>query len=268
MEKSAQYAVAPVAVVPMRETDSEKSQMVSQLLFGEIVQLLEERGQWLFVRTLSDAYEGWVGRKMVTPIDAALVLKLGSEQRYVVTSPLAELCPLGNSAPLRLSMGSRLPAYAPDTSICTLNENEYILLSGKVDIPRFTDSSAISHSARQLLNVPYLWGGRHVFGLDCSGFTQLVYGVNGIKLPRDAKDQAFSGRIIDCDEPKEEGDLAFFCNATGQIAHVGILLSPTAIIHASGRVRIDPLDAVGIRDEESGQYTHPLDCIMRPFRLE
>lgn len=268
METSVRYAITLEAAVPMRKEAAESSEMVSQLLFGETIQRLEEQECWVRIRHLNDGYEGWISRKMVTDIDSSLLLRLNTGPKYIVTSAWAELCPLGSSIPLRLSMGAILPFFDPGTSICSVNTQDYILLSGSVSVARFTDVSAIVYSARQLLNVPYLWGGRCLFGMDCSGFTQVVYGVNGIKLPRDAKEQALAGRIIDADEPKEEGDLAFFRNSDGRIVHVGILMSPTAIIHASGRVRIDRLDEQGIFDEESGEYTHRLDRVMRPFRLE
>ena len=111
------------------------------------------------------------------------------------------------------------------------------------------------------INSPYLWGGRSPFGIDCSGFVQLVYRMNGIQLPRDASDQAKIGQTLSFIEEAEEGDLAFFDNNEGDIIHVGIMLEDNRIIHASGKVRIDKIDHQGIYNVDTKQYSHRLRII-------
>ena len=110
-----------------------------------------------------------------------------------------------------------------------------------------------------------MWGGRSFFGIDCSGFTQLVYKVHGISLPRDAYQQAKEGRVLDFVEESKPGDLAFFENEEGRIHHVGILLNPNEIIHASGKVRIDALDYSGIFNQEMNKHTHKLRFVKSYF---
>jgi gamma-D-glutamyl-L-lysine dipeptidyl-peptidase len=113
------------------------------------------------------------------------------------------------------------------------------------------------------LNSPYLWGGKTPFGIDCSGFTQMAYKLAGIKLRRDAWQQAEQGHTINLLEETEPGDLAFFDNDEGNIVHVGIILRDHKIIHAAGKVRIDSIDHYGINNKELKKYTHKLRLIKR-----
>ena len=115
------------------------------------------------------------------------------------------------------------------------------------------------------LNAPYLWGGRSPFGIDCSGFTQLVFKFAGIKLQRDAYQQGGQGSIINFIEEVQPGDLAFFSNDEGAIIHVGIMLKDNRIIHSSGKVRIDKIDHFGIYNAETKKHSHLLKLIKRMF---
>jgi cell wall-associated NlpC family hydrolase len=113
------------------------------------------------------------------------------------------------------------------------------------------------------LNAPYVWGGRTPFGIDCSGFVQMVYKMKKIKLLRDASQQASQGEVISLLGEAEPGDLAFFDDAEGKITHVGLLIDRSHIIHCSGKVRIDVLDHEGIYNEAVQKYTHKLRLIRR-----
>jgi cell wall-associated NlpC family hydrolase len=119
------------------------------------------------------------------------------------------------------------------------------------------------YTAKCFLNVPYLWGGRSLFGIDCSGLTQVVFKINHIKIPRDTSQQVLSGKPVDRFEDARQGDLAFFSNEEGKISHVGILMAPDRILHASGYVRIDQFDSKGIFNTKKQLYTHRFNCIRR-----
>jgi hypothetical protein len=123
--------------------------------------------------------------------------------------------------------------------------------------------SNIIATAYLYLNAPYLWGGKTPFGIDCSGFTQMVYKLNGYQLLRDASQQASQGEVLSFIEESEPGDLAFFDNEEGHIIHVGIILENNYIIHASGKVRVDRLDHLGIYNAETNRHTHRLRVIKK-----
>lgn len=112
------------------------------------------------------------------------------------------------------------------------------------------------------LNAPYQWGGKSPFGIDCSGFTQMVYRLAGYQLKRDASQQVMQGKTVALSDA-QVGDLAFFTNEAGRITHVGLMLDNNRIMHASGKVRIDTLDEQGIIHHETKQYTHQLNIMKR-----
>ena len=116
---------------------------------------------------------------------------------------------------------------------------------------------------RPFLGTAYLWGGKSIFGVDCSGFVQQLYKLFGIFLPRDAYQQAEVGELVGFLQEAKLGDLAFFDNDEGRITHVGMLLSDRLIMHASGNVRIDPIDHAGIIHRITGKRTHHLRLIKR-----
>src|SRR5262249_51238754 len=117
------------------------------------------------------------------------------------------------------------------------------------------DADHVEKLTEQWLNAPYLWGGRTIFGVDCSGFVQVNYKMMDIDLSRDAWQQAQQGRTVKRLKDVMCGDLAFFDDKE-EIVHVGILLGPERIIHASGKVRIDTIDKKGIINSDTGKRTH------------
>lgn len=121
----------------------------------------------------------------------------------------------------------------------------------------------VSRLALSYKDTPYLWGGRSQWGIDCSGFSQLIYSCFDLSLPRDAYQQAEMGQTVDFVSEIRVGDLAFFDNAEGRITHVGIMLDRDTIIHASAKVRVDRMDTEGIFNAEQNRYTHKLRIVKR-----
>lgn len=250
------YGICNTTQIPLRSTPSEKAEMVSQLLFGETYSVLDHKNNWMLIQMHYDSYEGWIDKKQHTPAPENAVNMLIKKHMSVSIDPIS-LLKLHESKALPITFGSNL-LVADGDSIKTADNFQ----GNKNDI-NLPQPEKIGHFAMQFLNVSYLWGGRTFFGIDCSGFTQIVFKAAGIRLYRDASQQAAQGHTIDFVEEAQAGDLAFFDNEEGRIIHTGILLGNGKIIHASGHVRLDDIDHQGIFNADIQQYTHKLRLLKR-----
>ena len=253
------YGICPLSVVPIRSSASDRSEMVSQLLFGETVEFLQKKGSWAKIRCMWDNYIGWADVQQIKPLPLADILRYQKNYAYsleLIQGAMAE----GHYLPI--TIGATLPEF--DGLNFRLNGSTFTF-SGQAITPDAKDQTAdlILKIARRYLYAPYLWGGRSPLGIDCSGFSQIVYKLVGIPLPRDASDQVNVGESVDFIEQTQPADLAFFENKKGKISHVGILMPDNQIIHASGQVRIDKIDHFGIFDETASKYSHKLRLIKR-----
>ncbi|MCO4294180.1 C40 family peptidase [Solitalea sp. MAHUQ-68] len=258
-EKIAPFGICNLSVIPVRAEASDKSEIVSQLLFGETVEVLEQRDNWTRVKVLYDDYEGWISTKQFFGLDKEELNEINNRQSFVCTSPFNFLTnALGHSH--YLSPGSTLPLFRGDSVF--LGDEKYYF-KGKAYVTDSFPRKNMESLFKMFLNAPYLWGGRSILGIDCSGFTQVCFKILGVKLKRDANQQAEQGDLVSFITEGKLGDLAFFDNAEGRITHVGILLNNHQIIHASGKVRIDSIDHQGIFNNDTQQYTHKLRIIKR-----
>ena len=253
------YGICNLSIVPLRHEANDTSEMVSQVLFGEHFKVLEKRKKWSRIRLAHDRYEGWIDNKQYVAISKEAYKELDSTTPQL-SADLIELATCESTQNMfPISLGSTLPHLSGER--CQIADNYYhyqgSTLSGKLK------KEQLATHAYMYLNAPYLWGGRTPFGIDCSGFTQMVYRLNGIKLSRDASQQAQQGTALSFIEEAEPGDLAFFDNSEGRITHVGIILSNNSIIHASGKVRIDRIDQTGIFNVDTHQHSHTLRVIKK-----
>ena len=250
------FGICNLAMIPLRAEASDKSEIVSQVLFGEHFEVLEQYKQWCRIKTQFDQYQGWIDSKQFQIISESNYTQLSSEA-VILNADLIEyiLGPHNSLIPIPLGASLSFLNY-PEINI-TPFEFEGTRTNG------IKPKKNILNSAFMYLNAPYLWGGKTPFGIDCSGFTQMTYKLNGYKLLRDASQQATQGEALSFIEESEPGDLAFFDNDEGNITHVGIIMENNYIIHASGKVRIDRLDHLGIYNAESNKHTHKLRVIKK-----
>jgi hypothetical protein len=250
------FGICNLAIIPLRAEASDRSEIVSQVLFGEHFEILEQFNQWSKIKLQYDHYEGWVDSKQYQIISESEYKQL-SDDAIVLNADLLEYITGVNNTLLPIPLGASL-SFLNHADINTANYNfEGTKISGA------KTKNCILNTAFMYLNAPYLWGGKTPFGIDCSGFTQMVYKLNGYKLLRDASEQATQGEPLSFIEESEAGDLAFFDNEEGNIIHVGIIMDDNYIIHASGKVRIDRLDHLGIYNSEANRHTHKLRVIKK-----
>ena len=250
------FGICNLAIIPLRFEPSDRSEIVSQVLFGEHFEILEKLNQWSYVRMQYDDYEGWIDSKQFQPISESS-FKLLSSEAVILNSDLIEYITTPDNLLIPIALGSSLTfLYHSEINIANYYF-EGIKTTGK------KAKSNLINTAFMFLNAPYLWGGKTPFGIDCSGFTQMVYKLNGYKLLRDAAQQSKQGEALSFIEESEPGDLAFFDNDEGTIIHVGIIMADNYIIHASGKVRIDRIDHLGIYNAEINKHTHKLRVIKK-----
>jgi gamma-D-glutamyl-L-lysine dipeptidyl-peptidase len=260
------YGISNLSIIPVRTEPGETSEMCTQILFGEHYIILDENKKWCKVKLAFDGYEGWIDLKMVNEIEEVIYEQLAHHQLTVTTNPFNIVQPENGYSNFLIVAGSTLPFYKSANNTFRIGLERYTIQGDKILLPKKNIRNVLIENALKYFNSPYLWGGRSPFGVDCSGFTQILYKMIGMQIPRDAIQQASMGEHFTFVEEALPGDLAFFDNEDGKIVHVGIIWEKNKIIHSSGKVRIDNIDHFGIFNIDTGRYSHQLRLMKRIIR--
>jgi hypothetical protein len=252
------FGICNLSIVPMRKEGSNTSEMVNQVLFGEHFKVLEKHEHWSKIQLHFDNYEGYIDSKQFEAITEDEYHRLSKEKKQY-SGELIDFISDDKHQLTTISIGACLPFY--NHGFFEINSMKFNY-QGSI-LNKILPKDKILHKAFLFLNTPFLWGGKTPFGIDCSGFTQMVYKLCGYHLLRDAKQQASQGEFLSFIEESEPGDLAFFDDEDGHINHVGIILNDYNIIHVHGKVRIDILDHSGIYNVDSQKHTHKLRVIKK-----
>ena len=253
------HGITSLSTIPVRQTNNHRSEMVSQLLFGETYEILHTKENWLNIRCSLDSYEGW--------IDASQHSALSEKEFHNITLQTMGIAidlfysAASSDRSIALVTGSSLPYF--DGINLKIGKEKFIYNGQAVMSDQIRTVNMLEKVALRYLYAPYMWGGRSPLGIDCSGFVQVLYKCLGIALPRDAYQQAEIGKTVNFVEEAAPGDLAFFHTGDGKITHVGLLMKDKKIIHSSAMVRIDALDHFGIFNADTNKYSHQLKIIKR-----
>jgi cell wall-associated NlpC family hydrolase len=255
------YAYCNVAVMPVRIEPYHTAEQTTQLLWGEKAEITQINNRdWAKIRCAWDDYEGWCKLSQLSTLQKKEYRK---ETKYGVCGSGGRI--VFEHAEIPLHPGSELLGLNSGKIKAGTDTGKY--KGDKHNILKTTPTSdTLKAAAMSYLHAPYMWGGRSLSGIDCSGYSQMVYKLCNHRILRDASQQATQGEVVDFLVHARCGDLAFFEEREGAINHVGMLLDNETIIHATdtaGRVVIDKIDQGGIISLSLKKRTHALRMVRR-----
>jgi len=211
--------------VALRDAPSFDAQLHTEVLFGEMLTVYEEKNGWVWGQCALDSYVGHArSSEFASPGPAP------THRVDVFKTPLQSAPDVKRGAVDFLPMNAKVCVLAEEDRYAKIADNLYVFAGHLVSIAsRAPDWVAV---AERFMGVPYLWGGKTVDGLDCSGLIQLALEAGGIKSPRDADMmEAVLGTPVSIEQDfsgLKRGDILFWNE------HVGVMLDATRLLHANG----------------------------------
>lgn len=235
------FAINTNTTLAVRADSNYCSEMTSQMLFGEYCTIIDTKNGFYLVENLIDNHIGWIAQNGVSEISEEELNKILGQPVIRISSPMAEIFNLKNKTIHRLALGCTIPNYNPDTSSFEILDIKYQVHPSFISyLPGF-NKEGIVPTAQTLLNTPYFNGGKTIFGMDCSGFAQVAFSINGYTLPRFSAQQSETGNTIENIREAIPGDLFFYANQDVP-SHTAIYLGDNKIIHAAEHVKIESID--------------------------
>jgi pimeloyl-ACP methyl ester carboxylesterase len=253
LNEKAPWALVNRAVIDLRREPRRLSERLSQALLGEALRILEDRGDWAYVRLERDGYLGWVQASSLHGVTGAEAknYQAACQARVVAELLPASLTPArlpgDQTGKLPFGVGVRLKAEQGEAVCIRLPDDRLwwvgrdgLLPHEQYPLPDAHGRAFALDLIRRFLGVPYLWGGRSPYGYDCSGLAGTYWGLLGVVLPRDADQQFRAG--IPVEGVPQPGDLLYFGEADADqpsvridaITHVAISLGGDEVLHATG----------------------------------
>ena len=257
------FGISELSIVPVRKDPSHRTEMLTQVLFGERFRIIDKIKGWAYIELLFDGSPGWVENSSIKELNIEEYNILTDNEPVILPGiSVAQSTDLPLVSEITLMPGSEIYGLTGKNNSFRIMGKNY-KLDHSIETKSGTTRDNIIETAKIYMNSPFLWGGKSPCGTDCAGYVQMVYKINGISLPRDVAEQPGKGTTLSFVEEAQPGDLAFFDDDRSQITHVGLLLEKNQIIHASDTVRIDKFDHQGIYNEESDHYTHKLRVVKK-----
>ncbi len=227
------YGIVSVPYVMGRYKPVDKKQEGTEMLYGEPVRLIREKGDYVQVQS-NIGYLGFIKKNTIRPV----TLKEWSRYHTGAQAIFSQNVTLESGQVL--AMGTRLP-YLGNENILLADGTELSLPQDNYRVYDPTTNplrDSIIESAEQYLGLPYVWGGRSSEGVDCSGFVMQSYALNNIYIPRDSDEIANIGRIIGYPgwmDAMLPGDMMFFAGSRRMVTHTALYMGDGKVIHSLGK---------------------------------